>query len=293
MLAPGAALACACGCGVFDVGTASMFPARSGGLVFLEQDYVDQDRNWSGGSRAPAADNEDPRVRSVFSTLGLNYSFDARWSLSLRLPYWQRRFDTTDEASGAPVTFRHGALADARLTATYTGLAADRSTGLVFGLKLPTGDYTYANFDRDTAIGTGTTDALLGAWRQGNLSATHRLNWFAQGLWQRALGTRAGYRPGDELDLAVGAYHQGQQGAAGLELSPLLQLVYSWHAHDSGAAADPGNTGYTRTLLAPGLEARRGPWRAYADVAFPVQQHVRGNQLVAPALYKLILSRSF
>ena len=31
--APGVSEACACGCGVFDVGTASMFPTHSGGMV--------------------------------------------------------------------------------------------------------------------------------------------------------------------------------------------------------------------------------------------------------------------
>ena len=158
---------------------------------------------------------------------------------------------------------------------------------------MPSGDYTYANFDRDTAIGTGTTDTLLGAWRQGNLSAAHRLNWFAQGLWERALASRAGYRPGDELDVAIGAYYEGQGTTSGIRISPLLQLVYSWRAHDGGSESDPDNSGYTRALIAPGLELRHGLWRAYADVAIPLQQHVGGNQLVAPALYKLILSRAF
>ena len=92
---PAAAFACACGCGVFDVGTASMFPARSGGSVFLEADFVDQDRNWSGSSRAPATDNEDREVRTWFTTVGAAWSFNADWSLNLRVPYWRRRFATT------------------------------------------------------------------------------------------------------------------------------------------------------------------------------------------------------
>jgi hypothetical protein len=290
---PLAAQACACGCGVFDVGTASQFPARSGGTVFLEEDFVDQNRNWSGSSRAPAADNEDRQVRTWFTTVGATYSFSADWSINLRVPYWQRHFATTDEDTGQPVSFDHGALGDVRVTGTWSGWSADRSTGVVFGLKLPTGDYRYANFDRDTGIGTGTTDTLLGLWHQGNLSVTHRLNWFAQGLWERALGARAGYRPGDELDVAVGGYHEGTAGASGLQFTPLLQLVYTWRAHDSGAEAMPEDTGYRRLLVTPGLELRRGAWRAYADVSLPLWQDVRGNQLMAPALYKFIVSRAF
>ena len=290
---PAAALACACGCGVFDVSTASMFPGRSGGMVFIEEDYADQNRNWSGSSRAPASANEDREVRTHFTTVGGNYSFNSRWSLSLKLPYWQRHFATTDQDTGAAVSFDHAALGDVRITATYAGLSADLSTGLVFGLKLPSGDYSYANFDRDTAIGTGTTDTLFGLWHQGVLSVSHQFNWFAQGLWEHALGARNGFKPGDEFNVAVGAYYEGQGFANGLRLVPMLQLVVTQRARDSGVESMPADTGYTRTLIAPGLEMRHGSWKAYADVAIPLQQHVNGNQLTAPALYKLILSRSF
>ena len=48
--APGFALACACGCGIFDVGTASMFPTQQGGMVWAEYDFMDQNKNWSGRS---------------------------------------------------------------------------------------------------------------------------------------------------------------------------------------------------------------------------------------------------
>ncbi len=41
------------------------------------------------------------------------------------------------------------------------------SSGLSLGVKLPTGDWTYPNFDRDTSIGTGTTDLLLGGYHLG------------------------------------------------------------------------------------------------------------------------------
>ena len=46
----------------------------------------------------------------------------------------------------------------------YTGFSKDMSKGLIFGVKLPTGDYTAANFDRDTQIGTGSTDSSSAAF---------------------------------------------------------------------------------------------------------------------------------
>ncbi len=39
----------------------------------------------------------------------------------------------------------------------YTGFSDDMSKGIIFGLKLPSGSYTAAGFDRDTQIGTGST----------------------------------------------------------------------------------------------------------------------------------------
>ncbi len=49
--------ACACGCGIFDVGTNSMFPSGPGGTVFLDYDFMDQNHNWNKGSKAS---NDNP-----------------------------------------------------------------------------------------------------------------------------------------------------------------------------------------------------------------------------------------
>ncbi len=64
--APGAALACACGCGVFDVGGDTMVASDMGKELFVEYDFLDQTQNWSRSHKAPAADNTDKRIRSDF-----------------------------------------------------------------------------------------------------------------------------------------------------------------------------------------------------------------------------------
>ena len=46
----------------------------------------------------------------------------------------------------------------------YTGFSNDMSKGIIFGVQLPTGNYTAPGFDRDTQIGTGSTDLILGAF---------------------------------------------------------------------------------------------------------------------------------
>jgi len=98
MLAPGNVLGCACGCGVFDVGTSSMFPGGPGGMAFLEYDYQDQNRNWSGTSQAPAANNDDKEIQTHFVTFGLQYMFNWNWGIQAQMPFDFRYFKTKDDA---------------------------------------------------------------------------------------------------------------------------------------------------------------------------------------------------
>src|ERR1700730_12715122 len=65
-LTPGLSWACACGCGVYEVGTASLFPKGAGGTVWFEYDYMDQNINWSGTKPASANANNDKRIRTHF-----------------------------------------------------------------------------------------------------------------------------------------------------------------------------------------------------------------------------------
>ena len=57
--------------------------------------------------------------------------------------------------------------------------------------------------------------------------------------------------------------------------------------------AAPDDSGYQRILLAPGIEFHLHPVKIFADVELPVYQNVNGNQLVAPALFKLGVSYMF
>ena len=76
----------------------------------------------------------------------------------------------------------------------------------------------------------------------------------------------------------------------GVELTPLVQAVASLRRPDGGAAANAGDTGYSRLLAAPGLELRVKRLRVFADIEAPLWQNVRGNQLVAPWQAKLTVS---
>lgn len=283
-LSPSSASACACGCGVFDVGTSALLPTQPGRMAYLEYARLDQDKNWSGAGQAPAEDNDDKRVRSNLLTAGYRQMFNRRWGLSAEAPLWNRSF-AADDGSGGVAEFRHSSLGDVRLRGVYSGFSPDMSSGLTFGLKLPTGDWKNPDFDRDTQIGTGSTDILLGGYRMGR-PADADWAWYASAQLDQPALIAAGYRPGAEINAALGVYQDGWR-PAGIAVAPLLQLVATRRWRDTGAAANPDNTGYERLVLSPGVELKLDKVRLYADAGFPIYQNVNGNQLVSSLFLKL------
>lgn len=291
-LAPGLARACACGCGVFDVGDATLIPGGAGSAAWLSYDRLDQTQNWSGAAGAPGADNGDKRISTDLFTLGYQHMWKSGFGLMLEAPFYRRSFTTTT-GGGALTKFTHDSIGDVRLMGVYSGFSPDMSTGLSLGFKLPTGSFTQAGFDRDVEVGSGTTDLIIGGYHLAPIDQAGRWSWFAQGQWDKPLDSRAGYRPGAEGDAAIGLALAASPVTAKVGFTPMLQLLASVRARDSGPAADPANNGYERLLIAPGVEIRTKTWKLYGDVEFPVYQRVNGNELVAPVQFKLIVSRSF
>src|SRR5260221_265481 len=78
---PNAIWACACGCGVFEVGTNALFPSHPGSTAFVEYDIQDQNRNWRGSSSASADDNSDKKIITNFVTLGYQHMFNRAWGV--------------------------------------------------------------------------------------------------------------------------------------------------------------------------------------------------------------------
>jgi hypothetical protein len=287
---PGLSLACACGCGIFDVGTSSMYANHAGATVFAEFDYLDQSHNRSGTSSAPAASNEDKAIHTSFWTLGAQYQFNRSWGLAVEVPYWNRYFQTTDEDTGALVSSTHGAIGDIRIKANYTGFSADMSTGLTLGVKLANGDTGFAGFDADTQIGSGSTDALIGAYHLGRISTNQHWSYFLQGQWDQPLAHKANYRPGAEGVVAFGAYYEGWSTHQDVKIVPIVQLRAVHRLADGGADALPDDTGYSRLLVSPGFEWSVHKLQVYADVGLPLYTNARGNQLFANEMWKLNVS---
>jgi hypothetical protein len=301
-LAPGMSWACACGCGVYEVGTASLFPTAGGGTVWLEYDFQDQYLNWHATQIASGANNGDKRIRTHFLTLGAQYMFNRSWGVMLELPYTYRYFKSTND-SGRIFGTNFNTIGDIRVQGMYTGLSEDMSTGLLAGVKVPSGWWTYPHADRDTQIGSGSTDLLFGAYHLGTFPSqlgevplTFRnrpFNWFAQAYYDWPVFTQNHYTPGRELDGALGAYYNFGKVGPLKELAPMLTFLASDRTRDQGGAANHPNSGYTRLLIAPGAEIKLGVLRLYGDVEIPFFQNFIGNQITAPVLFKTILSYDF
>ena len=316
-LLPSGAFACACGCSVFDVGSTALLPkeGEGGGAVYFEWDHSNQNQNWSGSHARPAANNGDKQIQTDWYVVGLNYMFNRDWGIGVRIPTVARSF-LTDIAQNPPPSdlerYHVSTVGDIELTGMYTGFSNDMSKGIMFGLKLPTGDWKAYGFDRDSNVSTGSTDLVLGGFWRGMLTGDNAWQYFAQTkylqpLWTQSesnppVGASAGnYIPGTEIDSAIGVtynnwYHVGPFD----KIAPILQVIYAHKGRDSGAAADPTDSGFDRVFISPGLDFTKviddpnnNTMKLYADIEIPVYQYMNGNQLVQPFLSKIILAYTF
>jgi hypothetical protein len=279
--------ACACGCGVFEVGTSSMLPRGQGGMVWTEWDYSNQNHNHRNTSSAPPSENDDKDIRTNFFTLGGQYFFDRSWGAQIEIPVDQRHYTGTD------IVTDWTALGDIRMKGIYAGFSEDQSLGIDFGLKLPTGNFTHPGVDRDTQIGTGSTDILLGGFYRNSFSEPSHLNYFVQLETDIPVIFQDHYRPGIEGDLAGGIYYDGFS-FHGVKVSPVGQVILSIRSSDGGAnSSDPVASGFERVLLSPGIELEFHQFSVYGDVEIPVFQDYRGDQLAAAAIFKVIVSYHF
>jgi len=284
--------ACACGCGVFDTGTLWNFPQGPGGMVYTEYAFSSQSQNWHNLGPSASANNDDKLIQTSWMIYGLQYFFNQDWGFELQVPTASRLFSHNSDDGGSVVNNNWYTLGDMRLLGYYTGLLKNMNTGLQFGLKLPTGNWTQAGVDRDTQIGTGSTDLLIGFYTHHHLVPGSDWNWFAQSMLDLPMATQQGYRPGVEVDSAVGLYLNGLHlGKA--QIQPIAQMLVSNRASDQGPNASPTDSGYQRVLLSPGLQVDIHPVRIYADAELPVIQSVVGQQLISQCLVKVNVSYMF
>lgn len=318
---PNTAWACACGCSVFDVGFGGL-PQEDdhGGRVYFEIDHSDQTQNWIGTSRAAASLNNDKELNTTWYNVGFEYMFNRDWGIAAKIPYVTRGFSTLDDDGVTIDHFSSRSIGDIELMGMYTGFAKDMSLGVMFGLKLPTGTYTEPGFDRDSQIGTGSTDLMIGGFKRGMITGDNAWQYFTQVMaripfaYSSALdptgsGLVQTYKPGYQVDGTVGVVYNSGYNVLGFDkVAPIFQLIGSHRVRDGGDAADPLNSGFDRLMVAPGIEFtkvvdefNKRVVKFYFDVEVPVYYRTNAalnsegseGQLIAPIMYKLVASYNF
>lgn len=300
-----AAHACAaCGHMVSNDWQTQGINTQPGFAVDLSYDYINQNQMRLGRNQAGAANivsfntatgNPEAEVltRNQIVNLGIEYNAPA-WGISLQLPYLDRYHTTNQNGYGVPPlnTSQSRTLGDARILGRYSGFSNDLSSGLLIGVKLPTGQ-TSINFadgtplDRSLQPGTASTDFIVGGYHTGQLEM---FGWFAQGMLQHAMATRGDYRPGDTITLNAGIRY----AKFGQQVTPMLQFNLIHRDRDSGTNALPLYSGGYLAYISPGISVRLGGGTsAYGFIQLPIYQYVNGLQLTPTSTFTLGIRHAF
>jgi hypothetical protein len=214
---------------------------------------------------------------------GLDYTSSGTWGVAVELPYIDRDHSTLVDPDTEVSTSHASGLGDARLLGRYQWVSTrSQNFSVQLGLKLPTGQFcqTFAAgpqagalLDRGLQLGTGTTDALVGAAYFTRLN--ERFGAFASALLDQPLDQRDDFIPSSSLGLNTGL----RLLTTGW-VSPQLQVNSRFDSREHGAMADTANSGGTFVYLSPGATVEIGERvNAYVFFQLPVYQNVNGLQL--------------
>jgi hypothetical protein len=317
------AYACAaCGCTLSKDWEAQGISSKPGFTADISYDYLNQNKQRYGTSSASsslivsqyaAGQEVEAYTKTNTITASLIYNTDT-WGVTVAVPYLSRNHGTYGEGTAgatavdttALTTSSNSGIGDVRIVGRYNGLSADSSSGLIVGIKLPTGSTSGtfsdgATLDAGLQIGTGSTDIILGGYTTGTIDT---YGWFLQGTVQHAVATKslsgADYRPGDAYSLNTGIRYAG----FGAKVSPMLQfnVIKRQADTDNGTGVnvplDPVTgvpvSGGTLAYLAPGISVRVGGGASvYGFVQIPIYQNVNSLQLTPSYTVTMGVRQSF
>jgi hypothetical protein len=294
-----AANACAsCGCTLTADWLSQGLAAQPGTTFTLRYDYVPQTTLRTGTHRVDRGAIAFPTDREIeihtynhSVTATLDHQFANDWGVDAQLPILTRPHETIGEDTVEPSHSDTKGIGDLRVVGRWQGLSTPGSvTGIEGGLVLPTGRFRETfdagpekgeEVDRGLQPGTGTVQAVLGAYHLGAISP--ELGYFVQATSQLPLTSRDGYKPGAfaQASFALNYTHWRN-------ITPQLQLSFRKTWRDSGPDSDRPNSGGEQVNLAPGLSAKLGTKLVgFTFVELPLYTRVNGYQLVPNAKFSV------
>jgi hypothetical protein len=284
--------ACAsCGCTLTADWLSQGLAAQPGTTFSIRYDYVPQTTLRSGTAKVDRNAISFPTDREIelhtynhSATLTLDHQFANDWGINVQLPVLTRPHQTIGEGDTSPSHSDTSGVGDLRVVGRWQGLSTPGSvTGIEAGLVLPTGQFHETfdggpgqghEVDRGLQPGTGTVQAVLGAYHLGALGP--ELGYFLQITGQEPLASRDGYRPGAfaQASAALNLTHWRN-------ITPQLQLSFRKTWRDSGLNSDRPNSGGEQVNLGPGVSAKISSRAvAFGFVELPLYTRVNGYQLV-------------
>lgn len=301
------ALACAsCGCTFTSDWLAQGLVTQPGQALTIRYDYVPQAVLRTGTERVDTAKIDLPPEREIerrtdnhYVTLSYDRQFASDWGISVALPVlWRPHRTIAEDTTEESRSNTHG-LGDVRISARWQGLSTPRGvTGLQFGLILPTGSFRQTfrsgpeageEVDRGLQPGTGTTQAVLGAYHYRRIGRNFAV--VGQAQVQFALNSRDNYTPGTVVE-ASGAVQWLGLGKG--SVIPQVQVNGRVSVRDRGDNADRENSGGEQVYLSPGVTAKLSErLSAFANVQLPVYARVNGYQLAPRVVFSTGLHARF
>jgi hypothetical protein len=289
--------------------------------VDLRYSYAKADTLRGGSSKITPAlpsgsDEEIENLRTINQILNLNvdYAVSAKWNVAADLPFVMRdHTHTLDSSVSSPFEqqAKFNELGDLRVLGKYRFDSAEHhaGSGMSIGIKLPTGAIDKimtpaepANpnipnpypLERSSQPGTGSSDLLLGAYYHNDIEDSP-WGWFVSGQFQGAVNTRDEYRPGNMLNLDLGAHYPFAPTLTGL-----LQLNAQYKSRDTGLNANPASGGHSLNF-SPGLSYVIAPkTNLYGFVQIALLQYANtdpaipgSGQLTAPWSFALGVNHSY
>jgi hypothetical protein len=263
-----------------------------GSRLDLRFEYIDQDQPRAGSRKVGVG--EIPKHHDEVETINRNWlatydhAFNGDWGVSATLPFVDRDHQHIHNHMGArlPEAWHIKEVGDARVLGRRQWRAENMEAqrldvyGVNFGAKLPTGKTEVRNAqgelaERTLQPGSGTTDLLVGGFFRRVLGSGR--SWFADALVQQALDSHEQFKPGRRTGIDLGYRYEASD-----KLGLMLQLNFLHRQRDSGAQAEPADSGGRFVFLSPGASyVLTEKLQVYGFVQLPLYQYVNGVQLTA------------